>query len=89
MSMTKETERAMTMSRSIQPMLAGLGPDIQGAVLADLVSLYFAGHNPEIREKSIDLWIETMRELIPESEKEIAKWWGDIPGAWWDEEAKS
>jgi len=65
--------KALRLSNEIKPMLAGKGPDIQGAVLADLVSIYFAGHPEFIREKVIRMWMETMRELIPAIEQEISE----------------
>jgi hypothetical protein len=40
-------------------------------VLADLVSLFIAGHHPAFREELLALHIETVRQLIPASEKEI------------------
>jgi hypothetical protein len=62
---TFETAKAsLDLSRRIQPMLQGKGPEIQGSVLADLVAVYFAGHAPEIREECIDLWFVTMRAMI-------------------------
>lgn len=60
----------------IRPILAGLDRRVQGAVLADLVSIYFAGHHPSVRISVIDLWTNAMLRLIPESEKEI------FPGGW-------
>ena len=83
MMMTADVKRALSVSRRIQSELAGLGPDVQGAALADLVSLFFAGHNPVVREEAIANWTKAMRELIPESEKEIGKKRGDMPGSWW------
>lgn len=63
--------RALKTSREIQPLLAGLGPDIQGAVLADLVSLWVAGHAPELRETMMHDWFDAMKELIAPSELQI------------------
>ena len=68
---TPTTTRVETLSNRIKPLLAGHEPEVQGAALADLVSIFFAGHHPALREESIELWVETMRDLIPESEKEI------------------
>jgi len=75
--------RAEQVSREIQGRLHGLGSKIQGAVLADLVSLWLAGHfahsggaiDPQatqlIRDQMFADWVETVIDLVPESEKEI------------------
>jgi hypothetical protein len=62
---------SMSISEKIKPLLAGHDPSVQGAVLADLVSMYFAGHHRDIREEAMALWLCTMVELIPASEQEI------------------
>lgn len=70
------------MSIELQMMLSGRGPLVQGAALADLVSLFFAGHNPAIREEVIGNWINAMRKLIPASERQIAGMHGGLPEEW-------
>ena len=69
---------ALRVSKQIQPLLRGLGSDVQGAVLADLLSLWLAGHmsdNPEateiLRNVVLNEHIECVRDLIPASEMEI------------------
>ncbi len=70
---------ALRVSKHIQPMLKGLGADIQGAVLADLLSLWLAGHfvvgsseeTDALREAVLAEHIECVRGLIPSSEAEI------------------
>lgn len=59
------------LSNRIKPLLAGQRPEIQGAALADLVSIYFAGHHPALREQQINIWIKAMRKLIPVNEAEL------------------
>ncbi len=59
------------MVERIKPALAGRDPALQGAALADLVSLWLAGHPPALRETFFADWIKTVRLLIPESEAEI------------------
>jgi len=60
---------------AISPLLRGFPPEIQGAVLADLVSMWLAGHMgpgaPELREELLAGHIELVRELIPVNEKII------------------
>ena len=66
-----DDDRAQALSRLMRGFLAGQGPGIQGAVLADLMSLWLAGHNPALREAFFTDWIDTVRKLVPVSEKEI------------------
>jgi hypothetical protein len=64
---------------TIAPMLHRLPPGIQLAVLADLFAIWLAGHQgrkPEIdefRERMIQDWCKTVRELIPVNERMIAE----------------
>lgn len=60
---------------AVKAALAGRGPMIQGAVLADLVAIWLAGHtgsNKEAialyREELIGLHVEFVRKLIPVEE---------------------
>lgn len=57
----------------INPHLRGKGPLLQGAVLADLVAMYFAGHHPMIREDAIGQWLQVVRNLIPVNEDMLRK----------------
>jgi len=52
----------------IRLLLRGQGPDLQGAALADLVAMFFAGHHPAMREEMIGHWLTHMRDLIPINE---------------------
>jgi hypothetical protein len=71
--------------RRVRPLLTGLGSEVQGAALADLVSMWLAGHlvvaddsgiintaeTSKVREQILTHWLDTMRKLIPENEKVI------------------
>jgi hypothetical protein len=70
---------ALRLSETIRPMLAGIAHEIQGAALADLVSVFIAGHHPDLREKAIKLWSEAMIALIPESEQQMLEKLGFDP----------
>jgi hypothetical protein len=55
----------------IQPLLAGHGPELQGAVLADLVAIWIAGHRcsdpaqeRQIHDELLALHKEFVRELV-------------------------
>jgi hypothetical protein len=56
-------------SKQIQPLLSGIGPHVQGAVLADLFALWLAGHMgpgaEEYHEVLIGQWLSTVRRLVP------------------------
>jgi hypothetical protein len=58
-------------SKRIRPLLAGHTPQVQGAVLADLVSVFIAGHHPAMREEVLAMHLDLVRKLVPETEKEI------------------
>jgi hypothetical protein len=59
------------LSMKIRPLLAGLSPEVQGGVLADLVSVFIVSHHPELREAMLEMHVDLVRELIPASEKEL------------------
>jgi len=76
----------LDISLRIQKILHGLGPDIQSAILGDLVSLWLAGHvfveeinNPPdqrpltaaLRDEMLTNWTAYVRALIPASERQI------------------
>ena len=76
--------RAEKLSLACQDVLRGHYPIVQGAALAVLMSLWLAGHlvadeigkaeRPETAKRRDDLlagWLDAVRLLVPESEKEI------------------
>lgn len=56
---------AEQLSAQIQPLLRGVDSSIVGAVLADLTAIFIAGYHEMIREGTLDLWVATVRELVP------------------------
>jgi hypothetical protein len=48
----------------IKPLLAGQEPNVQGAVLADLLAMWLAGHAPQMREELFAFHVEQVRELV-------------------------
>lgn len=64
-------DEALKISERIKPLLAGHGPDMQGAVLADLVSIWLAGHPAAMREIVLREWLTAVRQLVPVSVMEI------------------
>lgn len=67
----KLVKEAEALSRAIRPLLAGKGPDVQSAALADLVSLYLAGVAPPLRPELREMFIALVDQLVPESEAEM------------------
>jgi hypothetical protein len=70
--------------KAIMPLLKGKPPEVQGAVLADLLAMFLAGHldpneigadakpnTDQIREELLTLHIEKVRELTAINEKII------------------
>jgi hypothetical protein len=70
---------ALRLSETIRPMLADVAPEIQGAALADLVSVFIAGHAPALREEAFKLFSDAVIGLVPESEQELLKRLGFDP----------
>ena len=49
--------------QAIKPILFGHHPIEQGAVLAQLIALWVAGHNPEVRDDLLQLFMSNVRAL--------------------------
>jgi hypothetical protein len=59
-------------SRKLQPMLKGRPPNVQSAVLADLLSIWLAGHwPPQAREELLADFVKLVRDIVPETEKQL------------------
>ena len=80
--MIATAEDVERLSMAIRPILAGHPPELQGAVLGELVSMFIAGHHPQLRDMVLDEHIRLVRNLIPESEKEIIRQYGSKPEGW-------
>ena len=69
--MPDPVEQVIELVAKIRPILAGNPPWIVGAVLADLLSIFLAGHREPMREGLIEEHLKTVRGLIPINEAEI------------------
>jgi hypothetical protein len=73
--MSKKSDRdkattAMELSRHIgATVLAGLGPETQGAVLADLLAIWLSGFPRQAREEMLQAHLAGMRPLIEMNER--------------------
>ncbi|WP_456852025.1 hypothetical protein [Bradyrhizobium sp. USDA 4501] len=84
-SMHKEidvAQHADALRQIIERLLHGRGPAVQGAVLVDLVAMYFAGHHPAMREECIAEFVKAMREMIPINEAIMFEREGGKPVGW-------
>jgi hypothetical protein len=89
-STREAADRAAEVSAQIEPLLAGLGPDVQGAILANLTAMWIAGHMAEdhddhertaaVRMKILRLHMEAVRSLIAPSERELRARMVAMPG---------
>lgn len=67
----KMAYEAEALVRQISKLLAGRNPGVIGAALADLTSMWVAGHYPaELRDPLLLGWIETVRGLVPVNEQQ-------------------
>lgn len=77
----QRTKIVVGLVERIKPILSGQSPDIQGATLADLLSIWLAGHRIEgdaaatqqLHETLLEFHIESVRELIPVSAAQIRR----------------
>lgn len=53
---------------SIRPLLGGQGAHIQGAVIADIVSIFIAAHAPHLRKTMMDGIVKTAMKMVPMNE---------------------
>jgi len=79
MNNVADAHDALYISKLLQPKLRGLGPNVQGPILADLVSIFFAGFHDDVREEAIEEWMQCMRAMILISEAEKCGYLKDYP----------
>ena len=68
----------------IRKHLRGKRPELQGAVLCDLVAMYVAGHHPTLRDDVLEIHINTVRALVPANEAALFAHYGGKPEGWDD-----
>ena len=72
--MPDEADEALEIVDRIQPLLAGCGPEVQGAILCQLVAMWVAGwhvNGPEFVEDMLTLHVKTVRDLLPVNIEEM------------------
>ncbi len=68
--MNADFQAVQELAERIKPLLAGRSPEIQSAVLAELLSLWLAGHylmGPATIERLLELHIDLVRKFLPEN----------------------
>jgi len=81
--MAGDFKRVLCIIKRIRPLLAGNPAQVQGAVLADLLAMWLAGHvslksreaTEANREELLAMHIETVRQLVPENAKAMRLPW--------------
>ena len=53
----------------IGAMLAGRPPQVQGAILADVLSIWLACWHPTVREEALSLLLNLARDTVPMQEE--------------------
>lgn len=71
--MSNEMQLIQAIVSSIRPKLAGQAPGIQGAVLADLLSMWLAGHPKGVREEILRMHLDHVRRLVDVNERLMFK----------------
>jgi hypothetical protein len=66
-----EIEQIERAAREIHPLLAGRRPEVQGAILADLLATWLAVHPTHLRDEILSLHVDTVRLLIPVNERRM------------------
>lgn len=83
MTTESDLEQVQVLLRQIGPKLAGKPPQVQGAVLADLLATWLAGHvvqgnakrTAALRKEVLAFHLKTVRQLVPENAKAIGLLW--------------
>jgi len=75
-----EAAKVLRTSTLLKSFLTRRPPQVVGGILADLLSIFIAGHIPMAREEILTLHFAMVRRLIPESEKELFP--NGLPEGW-------
>lgn len=68
-TVTAQTEEIVRVAKRIHPFLTGRSPDMQGAILADLLATWLAGHPPWMRDEILAMHVDGVRQLVPVNER--------------------
>lgn len=54
-----------------QPILKGHPPEVQGAAIADILSIYITAHAPHLRKRAMAFLVDTAFDLVPINEQSL------------------
>lgn len=60
-----------TIVAGCRPILGGHPPEVQGAAIADILSLFITAHAPHLREQAMQSLIKTATDLVPINERQL------------------
>lgn len=66
--MDEAARESMRLAKQIYPLLAGRPPEVQGAVLADLLSMWLAGHyrgGEALLERLLEHHVAAVKMILP------------------------
>jgi hypothetical protein len=75
------TFEATALADQLRPLLAGRSPEVAGAVLAQLLAHFIAGHIPPMREQATALVVDGAKALVPVIVDELVEV-GRLPAEW-------
>lgn len=67
--MADDMKTIQKLTRQCGMILHGKDPNIQGAVLCDLLAMFIAGHHPDLRKTILDLHLEHLHPLIAANDR--------------------
>lgn len=71
MADTVDAKEVLKIVERVRPILANKDPNLIGATLCELVSMFIAGHSPFAREELLRMHMEFVQQLIPINEHHL------------------
>ena len=65
----RSVDEIAAVTDAIRPLLYGRPREVQGAILADLLAMWLAGHPSQLRESVLMMHIQAMRPMIAIQER--------------------
>lgn len=74
----RDLAAALDLAEAVKPLFAGKPPHVQGVALAELLSLWLAGHHPAQREDLLILHIDTVWQLVEVNAPPLDAFWQEM-----------
>jgi hypothetical protein len=91
MNARKDAKKVLVVADKIAALLSGLGPEVQGGILADMVSRWLAGHMlidepgsvevEKLRKEVLVNWLKLVFKMTPANEAMLREAHGLPPSA--------